>query len=117
MMHQEGGANALIKLKLDRLESATMLRDLAFLPANRFEALLGDRKGQYSIRINEQWRTCFEWPDKLPGPANVELKEFSMSAAELARKLGVPTNRVTGIGAPHPYFDRQRSVRVRQLAH
>lgn len=46
-------------LKLDQLESATELRDLA-LPGNRLEALRGDRKGQYSIRINDQWRVCFE---------------------------------------------------------
>jgi proteic killer suppression protein len=41
-------------LKLDRLEAAATLRDLAALPGNRFEALSGDRKGQYSIRINDQ---------------------------------------------------------------
>jgi len=44
------------RLKLDRLESATSLRDLAALPGNRFESLVGDRKGQFSIRINDQWR-------------------------------------------------------------
>lgn len=42
------------RLKLDRLEAATSTRDLAALPGNRFEALAGDRKGQYSIRINDQ---------------------------------------------------------------
>ena len=42
------------RLKLDRLEAATSLRDLAALPGNRFEALMGDRRGQYSIRINDQ---------------------------------------------------------------
>ena len=51
------------RLKLDRLEAATTLTDLAALPGNRFEALKGDRKGQYSIRINDQWRICFEWSD------------------------------------------------------
>lgn len=50
------------RLKLDRLESVTTLNDLVALPGNRFEALVGDRKGQYSIRINDQWRICFEWP-------------------------------------------------------
>ena len=50
------------RLKLDRLDAATALADLAALPGNRFEALKGDRKGQYSIRINDQWRICFEWP-------------------------------------------------------
>jgi proteic killer suppression protein len=43
------------------------------LPGNRFEALKGDRKGQYTIRINDQWRICFEWPAKSPGPTNVEI--------------------------------------------
>jgi toxin HigB-1 len=56
------------RLKLDRLESAIMLKDLAALPGNRFEALVGDRKGQYSIRINDQWRICFEWPEGSPEP-------------------------------------------------
>ena len=64
------------RLKLDRLESATMLKDLALLPGNRFEALTGGRKGQYSVRVNDQWRICFEWPDELPGPANVEIVDY-----------------------------------------
>jgi toxin HigB-1 len=56
------------RLKLDRMEAATSIRDLAALPGNRFEALVGDRKGQYSIRINDQWRICFECADREPGP-------------------------------------------------
>jgi toxin HigB-1 len=64
------------RLKLDRLEAARALEDLASLPGNRFEALAGDRKGQYSIRINDQWRICFEWPDKSPGPVNVEIVDY-----------------------------------------
>ena len=64
------------RLKLDRLESATSLRDLAALPGNRFEALLGDRKGQFSIRINDQWRICFEWPSQSPGPMHVEIVDY-----------------------------------------
>jgi proteic killer suppression protein len=64
------------RLKLDRLEAATTLKDLAALPGNRFEALAGDRKGQYSIRINDQWRVCFEWPDKSPGPQNVKIVDY-----------------------------------------
>jgi proteic killer suppression protein len=63
-------------LKLDRLEAATTLKDLAALPGNRFEVLAGDRKGQYSIRINDQWRVCFEWPGKSPGPENVEIVDY-----------------------------------------
>jgi addiction module HigA family antidote len=64
------------RLKLDRMEAATTLQDLAVLPGNRFEALAGDRKGQYSIRINDQWRICFEWPKGSPGPLNVEIVDY-----------------------------------------
>jgi proteic killer suppression protein len=64
------------RLKLDRLEAATSLRDLAALPGNRFESLSGDRKGQFSIRINDQWRICFEWLDRAPGPSNVEIVDY-----------------------------------------
>jgi proteic killer suppression protein len=64
------------RLKLDRLEAASALCDLAHLPGNRFEALKGDRKGQYSIRINDQWRICFEWPEGSLGPLNVEIVDY-----------------------------------------
>ena len=64
------------RLKLDRLEAAVSLKDLAALPGNRLEALLRDRRGQYSIRINDQWRICFEWPRKSPGPVNVEIVDY-----------------------------------------
>jgi proteic killer suppression protein len=64
------------RLKLDRVEAAHVLEDLAALPGNRFEALKGDRKGQYSIRINDQWRICFEWRDKSLGPTNVEIVDY-----------------------------------------
>ena len=58
------------------MEAAITIGDLAILPGNRFEALLGDRKGQYSIRINDNWRICSEWPDKSPGPASVEIVDY-----------------------------------------
>ena len=64
------------RLKLDRLEAATDISDLAQLPGNRFESLKGYRKGQYSIRINDQWRLCFTWPDGSPGPAKVEIVDY-----------------------------------------
>jgi proteic killer suppression protein len=70
------GIERLARLKLDRLEAASDIRDLGALPGNRFEALAGDRKGQYSIRINDQWRICFEWPDRTPGPTNVEIVDY-----------------------------------------
>lgn len=62
-------------MKLDQLDAATSLRDLE-LPGNHLEALKGDRQGQYSIRINKQWRLCFEWPLDAPGPANVEIVDY-----------------------------------------
>jgi len=49
--------------KLTALDEAETLQDLAALPGNRLEALKGDRKGQYSIRLNEQYRLCFVWAD------------------------------------------------------
>ena len=64
------------RLKIDRLEVATSIMDLAALPGNRFESLKGDRKGQYSIRINDQWRICFEWVRGSSGPANVEIVDY-----------------------------------------
>ena len=64
------------RMKLDRLEAAMALKDLAILPGNRFEALAGDRKGQYSIRINDRWRICFEWLDGALGPSDVEIVDY-----------------------------------------
>ena len=61
--------------KLDQLDAATGLRDLS-RPGNRLEALKGRRKGQWSIRINDQWRICFEWPGESPGPVNVEIVDY-----------------------------------------
>jgi toxin HigB-1 len=49
--------------KLLQIDSATEVRDLASPPGNRLELLRGDRNGQYSIRINDQWRICFRWKD------------------------------------------------------
>jgi toxin HigB-1 len=63
------------ELKLDQLDAATSLLDLS-LPGNRLEALKGDRQGQYSIRINDRWRICFEWPKGNPGPVNVEIVDY-----------------------------------------
>lgn len=64
------------EIRLDRLEAATSLADLAGFAGNRLEALKGDRKGQFSIRINDQWRICFEWPIFSPGPMNVEIIDY-----------------------------------------
>jgi proteic killer suppression protein len=54
---------AAARRKLKMLDDATSLNDLAALPRNRLEALRRDRKGQHSIRINDQYRICFEWRD------------------------------------------------------
>ncbi len=62
--------------RLDRLDAATRLKDLAAMSGNRLEALKGNRQGQYSIRINDQWRICFEWPDRSLGPINVEIVDY-----------------------------------------
>jgi toxin HigB-1 len=60
--------------KLRMLNRAITLPDLQVPPANRLEKLSGDRAGQYSIRINDQWRICFEWQD---GDAyNVEMADY-----------------------------------------
>jgi proteic killer suppression protein len=62
--------------RLDILDAATSLADLQALPSNALEAMKGDRKGQYSIRINMQWRICFEWPEGQSGPSNVEIVDY-----------------------------------------
>jgi proteic killer suppression protein len=62
---------ALKRLRI--LDSATSLQTLAALPSNHFEALRGDRRGQYSIRINQQWRICFRWQD---APYDVEIVDY-----------------------------------------
>ena len=62
--------------RLRVLDAATSLADLAALNSNRLELLKGDRKGQYSIRINEQWRICFKWPKDAPGPKDVEIVDY-----------------------------------------
>jgi proteic killer suppression protein len=64
------------EIRLDRLEAAISLGDLAALGGNRLEALHGDRSGQMSVRINDQWRICFQWPSGSPGPINVEIVDY-----------------------------------------
>lgn len=60
--------------KAAMLEAAKVLDDLRVPPANRLEALKGDRDGQHSIRVNDQWRICFIWTDN--GPEQVELVDY-----------------------------------------
>jgi proteic killer suppression protein len=62
--------------RLDILDAATSVADLRALPSNALEALRGVREGQYSIRVNRQWRICFEWPEGQSGPSNVEIVDY-----------------------------------------
>jgi proteic killer suppression protein len=60
--------------KLRQLEIAAQLKDLKVPPGNRLEALRGRRSGQYSIRVNDQWRVCFRWTDS--GAEDVEIVDY-----------------------------------------
>jgi len=115
------GVERPVRLALDRLAACHTFADLRALQSRRLETLIGEGGWHYAIPINEQWRLCFEWPETSPGPTNVELVEsesgghvapvaihpgqhlaeelraLNMSAAELARHIRVPTNRVTAI--------------------
>jgi proteic killer suppression protein len=64
------------KKRLMILREAVSRNGLMLLPSNHFEALGGARQGQYSIRINQQWRICFEWPDDAPKPWNIEIVDY-----------------------------------------
>ena len=61
------GVAVVAKRKLDHIHAAAAISDLGMVPGNRLETLAGDRAGQYSIRVNDQWRICFRWvhPDAL----------------------------------------------------
>ena len=59
---------------LSALNAAIVLEDLRFPPGNHLEELEGDRVGQHSIRINDQWRICFAWTDR--GPESVEIVDY-----------------------------------------
>jgi proteic killer suppression protein len=68
------GIESVAHRKLDMLDAATQLIDLRSPPGNRLEALKGDRQGQHSIRINDQWRICFVWRDG--GAEQVEIVDY-----------------------------------------
>lgn len=59
---------------LSALDAAVVLEDLRFPPGNHLEELRGDRAGQHSVRINDQWRICFRWTEQ--GPENVEIVDY-----------------------------------------
>jgi proteic killer suppression protein len=62
--------------RLEILDAAASLDELRALRSNRLEALKGNRAGQFSMRINEQWRICFEWSRGASGPSNVEIVDY-----------------------------------------
>jgi toxin HigB-1 len=62
------------KRKLDMVDAAVRLEDLRSPPGNRLEALKGDRRGQHSVRINDQWRVCFVW--RANGAHDVEISDY-----------------------------------------
>lgn len=59
---------------LSALDAAAILEDLRFPPGNHLEELKGDRAGQHSVRINDQWRICFRWTKQ--GPADIEIVDY-----------------------------------------
>lgn len=62
--------------RLEILDAAIGLDELRALRSNRLEALKGDRAGQFSIRVNAQWRICFVWPRNARGPSDVEIVDY-----------------------------------------
>ena len=64
------------RIKLNKLKVAKTLSDVTGLPGNGFEKLKGDRAGQFSIRINDQWRICFLWDDEAKGFAKVTIVDY-----------------------------------------
>lgn len=70
------GFEAQAAKRLAILNAAPSLETLRALPSNRLEALRGDRAGQHSIRVNDQWRICFEWPEGQAGPSAVEIVDY-----------------------------------------
>lgn len=69
-----GAIEGVARRKLAMLDAAVVLKDLASPPGNQLEALKGDRAGQHSIRINQQFRICFVWTDD--GPTGVEIVDY-----------------------------------------
>lgn len=74
MVREFSGFRKAAERKLTMLDNASDLKDLLSPPGNRLEMLKGDRTGQHSIRINEQWRICFVW--KADGPYEVEIADY-----------------------------------------
>lgn len=64
------------EMVLDRLDMAVSLADIAAFPGHHLEKLGGNRKGQWSVRINDQWRICFWWEKSASGPSQVEIIDY-----------------------------------------
>ena len=73
-VHRFVNIESVARRKLDYLDAAHDLRDLLLPPGNRLEVLVDVRKGQHSIRVNDQWRICFVWTSK--GPKDVEIVDY-----------------------------------------
>jgi proteic killer suppression protein len=69
-----GNIQSVVERKLTMLDNAVTIEDLRSPPGNRLEALVGDRAGQHSIRINDQFRICFRWTES--GPEDVEITDY-----------------------------------------
>jgi len=74
MVKEFSGFRKAAERKLSMLDNASDIKDLLAPPGNRLEMLKGDRAGQHSIRINEQWRICFVW--RAEGPYEVEIADY-----------------------------------------
>jgi toxin HigB-1 len=64
------------EIRLDRLDAASVLGDIAKFPGHHLEKLKGARNDTYSIRISDQWRICFKWPAGSLGPENVTIEDY-----------------------------------------
>ena len=84
--------------KFDQLDSIIFLNELRIPPGNRFEGLNGDRKDQYSIRINDQYRVCFEWSEL--GPVEVEIVDYHL--CEVKNILGDKNDSYTNTSRTNP---------------
>lgn len=66
----------LAKIKMNLIDAAKVIEDLRVPPGNKLEKLMGKRKGQWSIRINRQWRICFDFDDATGNAANIEICDY-----------------------------------------
>src|SRR5262249_217558 len=94
------------RAKLLAVDAARQLDDLRVPPGNRLEALHGDRRGQYSIRVNDQWRICFEWPDNAPWQVGLVGSHRGYRLLRSNEKIWVPAGSGLLKGQPARSFRR-----------